>query len=83
MSNRFTKDVAIMDDFLPINLFELFQVNISIEYNIISNDLFLVYFQSIRYRDSCQLAESLVIYSSCNICYWNDIYSSSLCFMFA
>lgn len=28
MSNRFTKDVAIMDDFLPINLFELFQVNL-------------------------------------------------------
>jgi len=28
MSNRFTKDVAIMDDYLPISLFDLFQVNI-------------------------------------------------------
>ncbi|CAF4453576.1 unnamed protein product, partial [Adineta steineri] len=25
MSNRFTKDVSVMDDSLPINLFELFQ----------------------------------------------------------
>lgn len=31
MSNRFTKDVAVMDDFLPTNLFELFQVSHSIQ----------------------------------------------------
>jgi hypothetical protein len=83
MSNRFTKDVAIMDDYLPISLFDLLQVSILIEFIDYIIDLFVVSFQSIRYSNASWLAQSLVIHSSHNICYCHDIYSPSLCSMFA
>lgn len=79
--NRFTKDIDIIDEYIPWTLFDFFQVDWHITRRR-SFNAFSVSFPSLRRRCSDQLAQPVVVHSSTTGCDQHVASSKSICSMF-
>ena len=79
--NRFTKDIDIIDEYIPWTLFDFLQVDWSSARRRPFN-AFSVSFPSLRRHCSRQLAQSMVVHSSTTGCDQYVTSSKSICSMF-